>query len=171
MERTLLLNASFEPLKVVSWRKAITLVFLEKVEVIEVYDREVRSVSRSFQMPAVIRLLRYVRFERSRVKFSRDTIFLRDSYTCQYCHTRFPTSQLTCDHVVPRSLGGETNWENIVTACNSCNTKKGNMRLEHTPFQLKKPPVEPDWYQFLVFSLGTESTHPTWQTYLPRFGN
>ena len=127
MEQTLLLNATYEPLKVVHWQKAITLLCQGKVEVISVYDREIRGVTLTFRLPSVIRLLRYVRI-RTRfdyVPFSRANIYARDDHTCQYCGERTPTSDLTFDHVVPVAQGGRKDWENIVACCVTCNRKKG----------------------------------------------
>ena len=108
MEQTLLLNASFEPLKVVHWQKAVTLLCQGKVEVISVYDRDIRSVSFTIKLPSVIRLLRYVRIKHrfDYVPFSRANIYARDEHTCQYCGRTLPTSELTFDHVVPVALGG-----------------------------------------------------------------
>ena len=167
MERTLLLNASFQPLKVIPWRKAVVLLFLDKVEVIENYDREIRSVSQTLQLPAVIRLLKYVHWEKGQVKLSRETIFQRDHYTCQYCSTRLPSHKLTCDHVIPRSKGGKTTWENVVSACLPCNTKKGSHTLEKIGISLRKKPIKPDWFQFLALSLQAGDDHPAWRIYLP----
>src|SRR6266540_6390837 len=103
MEQTLLLNASYEPLKVVNWQKAITLWCQGKVEVIAVHDREIRAVSVSFKLPSVIRLLRFVKIKRrfDYVPFSRANIYARDNHTCQYCGDPQSTSDLTFDHVVP----------------------------------------------------------------------
>ncbi len=167
MERTLLLNASYQPLKAISWRKAVTLYFLGKVEILEEYEREIRSVSISMKLPAVIRLLRNGRWYKGRVKFSRETVFQRDSYTCQYCHKPFPSHKLTCDHVIPRSRGGATTWNNVVTACLSCNTRKGNKRLEQAGVTLRKQPREPDWFHFMQISLRAANDHPAWQIYFP----
>src|SRR5205085_4451708 len=115
MEQTLLLNASYEPLKVVHWQKAVTLWCQGKVEVISVYDREIRAVSFSFKLPSVIRLLRYIKIKRQidYVPFSRANIYARDDHSCQYCGEVFPTSELTFDHVVPVAQGGRKDWENI----------------------------------------------------------
>ena len=112
MEQTLLLNATFEPLKVVNWQKAITLLCQGKVEIISTYDREVRSVSVTFRLPSVIRLLRYIRIKRriDYVPFSRANIYARDQHRCQYCGDQFPTSDLTFDHVVPVAQGGRKDW-------------------------------------------------------------
>src|SRR6476660_6029422 len=127
MEQTLLLNATYEPLKVVHWQKAMTLWCQGKVEVISVYDREVRSVSFSFKLPSVIRLLRYIKIKRNidYVPFSRANIYARDDHSCQYCGQVFSTADLTFDHVVPVAQGGRKDWENIVTCCISCNRRKG----------------------------------------------
>jgi 5-methylcytosine-specific restriction endonuclease McrA len=127
MEQTLLLNATYEPLKVVHWQKAITLWCQGKVEVISVYDREIRSVSFSFKLPSVIRLLRYIKIKRTidYVPFSRANIYARDDHSCQYCGKVFPTAELTFDHVVPVAQGGRKDWENIVTCCVACNRRKG----------------------------------------------
>ncbi|HEX6324095.1 MAG TPA: HNH endonuclease, partial [Vicinamibacterales bacterium] len=127
MEQTLLLNATYEPLKVVDWRKAVTLWCQGKVEVISVYDREIRGVTFSMKLPSVIRLLRRIRIKRrlDHVPFSRANIYARDKHSCQYCGKPFPSSELTFDHVVPVAQGGRKDWENIVSCCISCNRRKG----------------------------------------------
>ena len=132
MEQTLLLNATYEPLKVVNWQKAVTLWCQGKVEIIAHHDREVRAVSFSFKLPSVIRLLRYVRIKKrfDYVPFSRANIYARDEYTCQYCAGVFPTQELTFDHVIPVSQGGRKDWENIVTCCVTCNRRKGGRTPE-----------------------------------------
>ena len=127
MDHTLLLNATYEPLKVVDWRKAITLWCQGKVEVISVYDCEVHSVSLTVKLPSVIRLRRYITIKRhcNLVPFSRANIYARDDHTCQYCGRTFPVDTLTFDHVVPVRRGGRKDWENIVTSCVRCNRRKG----------------------------------------------
>ena len=140
MEQTLLLNATYEPLKVVHWQKAITLWCQGKVEVISSYDREVRSPSFSFKLPSVIRLLRYIKIKRNidYVPFSRANIYARDDHSCQYCGKVFPTMDLTFDHVVPVAQGGRKDWENIVTCCVTCNRRKGG----RTPAEADRKDVE-----------------------------
>src|SRR5437762_12423695 len=103
MDQTLLLNASYEPLKIVHWQKAITLLCQGKVEVIREYDREIRAVSISFKLPSVIRLLRYIKIKRrfDYVPFSRANIYARDDYASQYCGDPFTPADLTFDHVLP----------------------------------------------------------------------
>ena len=115
MERVLLLNASYEPLRVISWKRAITLVTLDKVEVLETYERKVRSVTLAIRLPAVVRLLHLVRFRNHTIRFSRQNIYTRDKFQCQYCGRRMDSCDLTYDHVIPKSMGGRTAWENIVT--------------------------------------------------------
>src|SRR5690242_21174499 len=131
--QTLLLNQGFEPFKVISWQRAITLLFLGKVEVLEEYDRDIRSVNVIIKVPAVVRLLRAFRRHARPVKFSRVNIYARDNYRCQYCGVRCGISELTYDHVIPRAKGGKTTWDNIVTCCYPCNGKKGN----RTPHEAK----------------------------------
>ena len=108
MELTLLLNSTYEPLRVLHWQKAITLLWQGKVEVLEVYDREIHGISISIKLPAVMRLLKMVKLKDSHraVKFSRINIFTRDGYACQYCNHKFKTEDLTFDHVVPIAKGG-----------------------------------------------------------------
>lgn len=145
MESTLLLSTAYEPIKIISWRKAVVLSYLEKVEVVEHYDRRIHSPSISISLPAVVRLNRYVRHLPRKVKFSRQNLYHRDNFTCQYCNKPKPAHQLTYDHVIPRSRGGKTNWTNIVTACIRCNLKKGNKLLHQINYRLLKEPKEPKW--------------------------
>src|SRR5260370_7123475 len=139
MEQTLLLNATYEPLKVVHWQKAITLWCQGKVEVISVYDREVRSVSFSFKLPSVIRLLRYIKIKRQidYVPFSRANIYARDEHTCQYCAEPLPSADLTFAHVVPVAQGGRKDCENIVT----CGIPSNRRKAAPTPPQPRLPPI------------------------------
>ncbi len=169
-----MLNADFRPLSYFplslwSWQEAIKAVFLDRVNIVSEYDRVVRSPTRVMRLPSVIALKDYVQSAR-RPAFTRFNVFLRDRFTCQYCGHPFPTQELTFDHVVPRSRGGRTTWENVVTACSSCNLVKGN-RLPHlcgmqpltrayqpTTFQLQEngrsfPPnfLHQSWRDFLYW--------------------
>ena len=125
MDQVLLLNLTYEPLRVISWRRAVRLLTLGKVEVVEESEMEVRSVTFVIRLPSVVRLLRLVRRRNRPVRFSRRNIYVRDGFRCQYCGRRPPVEDLTYDHVVPRALGGQTGWENIVAACVECNARKG----------------------------------------------
>ena len=169
MEQALLLNASYEPLKVVDWRKAITLWCQGKVEVIAVHDREIRSVTVSFKLPSVIRLLRFVRIKRrfDYVPFSRENIYTRDGDTCQYCNEVFPRAELTFDHVVPVAQGGRKDWENIVTCCVDCNRRKGGRTPAEAGMHLVKVPRRPDSHAIRVnIKIGLRSTPESWRDYL-----
>ncbi|HEY5907466.1 MAG TPA: HNH endonuclease, partial [Vicinamibacteria bacterium] len=138
MEHTLVLNATYEPLRIVSWQKAITLLFQGKVEVLAHYDREIRGVTVRVKLPSVLRLLRHVRMKRpfAEVPFSRPNVYARDDYRCQYCGDRFPTSELTFDHVIPVARAGHKGWDNIVTCCVACNRKKGDRTPEQAGMKL-----------------------------------
>jgi 5-methylcytosine-specific restriction endonuclease McrA len=168
MEQTLLLNATYEPLKVVHWKKAITLWCQGKVEVISVYDREVHAVSVSFKLPSVIRLLRYIRIKRrfDYVPFSRANIYARDRHRCQYCGHPSPTSELTFDHVVPVAQGGRKDWENIVTCCVSCNRRKGGRTPEEAGMRLVAPPRRPASAPAVRITIGIRQAPESWRDYL-----
>ncbi len=168
MEQTLLLNATWEPLKVVHWQKAITLWCQGKVEVVSVYDREVRSVSVSFRLPSVIRLLRRIRIRRAfdDVPFSRANIYARDRNTCQYCGTRFPATDLTFDHVIPVAQGGRKTWENIVAACVTCNRRKGGRTPAEARMSLIRPPKRPSKAPAVRLTIGLRYTPESWRDYL-----
>jgi 5-methylcytosine-specific restriction endonuclease McrA len=167
MENTLLLNASFEPLKIISWQRAITLLFAGKVEVIEEYSREVHSVTFSIKLPSILRLLKYVRVKKSRVvKFSRANIYARDRHTCQYCGSTFNSADLTFDHVIPVSRGGTKSWDNIVTACIDCNRRKGGQTPEEAGLRLIQKPMEPRWVPNLSVTLVFRNFPESWRDYL-----
>ena len=165
MDRTLLLNATFEPLGIVPWKKAISLIFLHKVEVLSEYDREIKSVSSSVKLPAVVRLLGFVRNHRNGVRFSRRHLLLRDEHTCQYCGKRFDPKLLTCDHIIPRSRGGTTEWTNIVTSCIYCNLKKGDKLPEESDMYPRKRPGKPDSFYILRLNMGVKVLPEPWKAY------
>jgi 5-methylcytosine-specific restriction endonuclease McrA len=140
----LVLNADFRPmsyfpLSLLGWEDAVQAVFTRRVAVVAEYDAWVRSPSTRIRLPSVVALRKYQRSAR-RVAFTRFNVFLRDRFTCQYCGGVFPSSALTFEHVVPRSRGGLTTWSNIVTACEPCNTRKGNA-VRMRPRRLPKEPT------------------------------
>lgn len=143
--QTLVLDPGFSPLKVISWRRALCLSFLDKVEVLASYEREVRTVARSFRAPAVVRLLNMIRPGPQVVRFSRRNVYLRDNHRCQYCGGQFGDHELTLDHVVPRVFGGKSTWTNVVTACGACNRRKGGRTPEQAGLPLKSKPSRPKW--------------------------
>jgi 5-methylcytosine-specific restriction endonuclease McrA len=164
--RTLVLSQGYEPVKIVSWQRAITLLFLGKVEVIEEYDHNIKSTSLVIKIPAVVRLLRAFRRHRQPVKFSRVNIYARDRYSCQFCGANKPIGDLTYDHVVPRSQGGKTTWTNIVTACEPCNREKANRTPEQAGMRLLATPVRPTATSAIVVTVSTESMPDAWRDYL-----
>lgn len=126
----LILNADFRPLSyfplsVWPWQEAVKAMFRDSVTVLSEYETVVRSPSFEFKLPSVLVLKEYVQAAR-RPAFTRFNVFLRDEWHCQYCGSRYRTSDLTFDHVIPKSRGGRTSWTNIVTACRPCNTEKGH---------------------------------------------
>lgn len=142
---TLVLDPGFTPIKVISWRRALCLMFLDKAEVLAHYEREVRTVTRSFAAPAVVRLLGAVRPGPQVVRFSRKNVYLRDGFRCQYCGVVYGDHELTLDHVVPRVCGGKTTWTNVVTACGTCNRRKGGRTPEQAGLPLRTKPARPKW--------------------------
>lgn len=166
MEQVLLLNATFEPLKVIDWKRAIRLLTLGKVEVLEEYERDIHSVTFAIKLPSVLRLLRFVRYRKRDIKFSRLNIYARDGFRCQYCGQKFESKDLSFDHVVPKRHGGKTEWTNIVTSCCMCNRIKGGRTMKEADFRLLKKPVKPSWVPFIMVTIGVRSVPNAWLDYL-----
>lgn len=166
MERVLLLNITYEPLKVIDWKKAVTLLCLGKVEVLEEYNREIRSVSFTLKLPSVVRLLQMIKRPKSPVRFSRQNIYARDRYQCQYCGCKYPSEDLTYDHVIPKSRGGRTQWENIVTCCVECNRKKGGRTPHEASMRLVREPCRPSWVPAIRITIGFKQIPENWRDYL-----
>lgn len=167
MEQTLLLNASYEPLKVVTWQRAMTLFYQGKAEIVDTHDREVRAVSFAFKLPSVARLLRFVKVKRrSVVPFTRANIYARDNHTCQYCSVQFLPDDLTFDHVVPVAHGGTRGWENIVTCCVPCNRKKGARTPQEAGMTLRGTPKRPVVLPTLRVSVGFYKQPESWRSWL-----
>ena len=158
----LVLNASYEILNVTRWQRALCLIFSGKAEVLEEQDRTVRSPSLELPMPSVIRMQYYVKKPRAVIPFSRGNVFMRDRFTCQYCGQRQMQQELTLDHVIPRAAGGETSWENVVSACKKCNTKKGDRTPERAGMKLLKRPRTPQYTPTLNNHYRSE-----WGKYVP----
>lgn len=167
MTQTLLLNATFEPLKIISWQRAMTLFCQGKVEILAEHDTEVRAVTFTFKLPSVARLLRFVRVRsRDYVPFTRANIYARDGYRCQYCGHEFELEDLTFDHVVPASRGGRRTWENIVTACIDCNKRKDNRTPDEAGLTLKRKPHKPKSSPIFQLSVGFKRTPEAWRSFL-----
>ncbi len=159
----LVLNSSFQPLHVCQARRALVLVLCGKAEVVEYYERKfVRTVSRRFPVPSVVRLRIYIQPNRRSVALNRRNIMRRDSFRCQYCGAR--SDYLTTDHVIPRSMGGSESWENLVTACTRCNNRKSNRTPRQASMRLLSRPKRPAFYTFIRFYY--PSSHDKWRPYL-----
>ncbi|WP_128891636.1 HNH endonuclease [Erythrobacter sp. HKB08] len=165
----LVLNAdytplSYYPLSLWPWQTAIKAVFLDRVTIVESYERRVHSPSLDMQIPSVIALRDYVK-QSEWPAFTRFNLFLRDRFTCQYCGSK---DHLTFDHVVPRRLGGKTSWENIATACAPCNMKKGGRTPRQAHMQLMVDPIRPTSWQLQQTgkSFPPNYLHETWRDWL-----
>jgi 5-methylcytosine-specific restriction endonuclease McrA len=162
--RVLVLNASYEPLQIISVRRAIVLLLQEKAELIEAAQQRLRASNFSMDAPLVIRLVRYIRIPRRlRLPCSRRGVLARDRDTCQYCGVQPGRTQLTIDHVIPRSQGGLTVWDNVVTACRECNRKKGGRTPEQAHMALAIKPRQPQYVAFAL--LGELERHDVWKKY------
>jgi len=189
----LVLNRLYMAIQVMSVRRAFCLLFKDLAEVINIengtyvsYNFEswreasqfkaqlegrrehedwIRAVNFEIQVPRVIRLLRYEMYPKNVVKFNRRNIFLRDENRCQYCGHRFSTQQLSLDHVVPRSRGGLTNWENIVCACLRCNVRKGGRTPHEAGMRLFRRPTKPKRSPMLAHQL-TSHKYESWKQFL-----
>lgn len=187
----LVLNRYYMAVHVVSARRAFCMLFRELAEVIHVeqgqyanYDFEswqlicemrssdkrlgedwIQAVNFEIQVPRVVRLLHYDRIPRRTVRFNRRNLFARDEHTCQYCGDDFPPSQLSFDHVVPRSRGGKTTWENIVSCCFGCNSKKGGRTPQEARMKLIRAPKKPRHSPLLSMKLG-QAKYESWRTFV-----
>lgn len=162
-QSVLLLNQNYEPLTTCSARNAIVMVWAGKAEMVESTGLYVHSVSMTFDVPSIIRLLIFVSITHRRsIQLTKQNILKRDHYTCQYCGTK--EGLMTIDHVVPRSHGGEDSWFNLVCACSRCNNKKGNRLPVEAGMQLIQRPKKPSFRSFIFHGKG--HIHSTWRTYL-----
>jgi len=189
----LVLNRTYSAVHVIGVRRAFSLLCRELAEVIHIEDgtyanydfaswREVsemraqfkepqqdwiRSVNFEIQVPRVLRLLTYDRMPKQTIRFNRRNIFARDGNRCQYCGKKFPMSELSLDHVHPRSQGGETTWENIACCCVKCNVKKGGRTPDQANMHLIKTPVKPKRSPLLAIKLGNPK-YESWKSFLDR---
>jgi 5-methylcytosine-specific restriction endonuclease McrA len=164
VQHVLVLNASYEPLNVCSVRRAYVLVYKGKAEVIERLEQPLRSATTTFAWPHVIRLVHYVRVPRAvKRKISRRALFARDGWRCAYCGAA--AGRLTLDHIQPRSRGGESVWENVVTACAPCNLAKGDRLPEEARMSLSRTPRAPAPVLFIRLAL--HRVPELWKPYLP----
>ena len=165
----LVLNQNYEPLNVCNARRAFVLVDCGKAEVLEHGAGSLRSPTRAFPLPSVIRLIYLIRRPRPQMRLSRREVFNRDRYTCQYCGHR-STRDLTLDHVMPRHRGGRHTWENLVTACKGCNHRKAGHTPQEAKMQLLKEPYQPRVtvyyvvYPYLNSEEGWRKFVPGWES-------
>lgn len=167
-EEVLVLNSDYEPLNICNVRRAMNLVFGGKVDVLHENSLVLHTVSRQFRSPSVVRLKSHVKRPHPELRLSRRSILARDGYRCQYCgHSGH---DLTVDHVVPKRLGGETSWENLVCCCKRCNTKKGDKTLAQVGFELKQQPKKPKYVPFISLTkFIAGARNEVWRDYLPIF--
>ncbi len=170
--QTLVLNAdyrplSYHPLSLWSWRDALTALMMDRVALVANYDTVARSPRFSMPVPSVVALKHYKKLD-GFLAFTRYNIYLRDGFTCQYCAEEFPAEMLTFDHVIPRSRGGRTTWENVVAACAHCNHVKANRTPEEIGMPLLKQPYRPTKAALYRRSpdLRYRDFHHTWVDYL-----
>src|SRR3954454_3963082 len=161
--RVLVLNATYEPINVCTVRRAVVLLLKEKAELLEHWTEELHTSSTTVPRPAVIRLVSYVRVPRDthRRKITRRAVFARDGWACQYCGSR---SQLTVDHVIPRSKGGPSSWDNIVASCAPCNRRKGDHHLHNVDMRLRRAPRAPGPHVFI--QVASPTIPQSWRQYL-----
>jgi 5-methylcytosine-specific restriction endonuclease McrA len=159
----LVLNATYEPINVCTVRRAVVLLLKAKAELLEEGEYELRAGSCTVPRPAVIRLVHYVRVPRDthRRKITRRAVFARDGWACQYCGSR---SQLTVDHVIPRSKGGPSSWDNIVASCAPCNRRKGDHHLNNVNMTLRRAPRAPGPHVFI--QVASPTIPQSWRQYL-----
>ena len=162
--RVLVLNASYEPLNVCTTRRALILLLKEKAEILEAGEGVLRSETMRIDRPQVIRLITFVRVPRDihRRRITRRAVLARDGWTCQYCGSSRPG--LTVDHVIPRSRGGESVWENIVASCAPCNRKKGNRLPRELGMHPRKRPRPPGPTVFI--RIASPRVPAAWEPYL-----
>ena len=165
----LVLNAdyrplSYYPLSLWCWQDAVKAAFMERVDIVAEYDDYVHSPSISIKIPSVVVLKDYVRPQK-KVAFTRFNLFLRDEFSCQYCGSK---GDLTFDHVLPRSLGGTTNWANVVAACSPCNLKKVSKTLKNSGLHLRRKPVRPEPHQMMNVGrkFPRNYLHESWMDFL-----
>ena len=162
--KVLVLNQDYSALSVCSASKAFLLVYLDKAELVSHSPQhQLRTVDKSYPMPTVIRLFRYVQVPYKGVMMTRQNIFKRDNQRCVYCGTH---EELTLDHVIPKSRGGRSSWDNLATACKRCNTKKGDFTPEEANMAMRQRPFKPSFIVFLRDFAGL--TDDSWLPYLTK---
>jgi 5-methylcytosine-specific restriction endonuclease McrA len=164
MPDVLVLSHTFEPIDIVDWERAVVLDYEGKTETVEVYlGKFLRSPSLTIEMPAVIRFKTPHKKRRQVVRFSREAVYDRDNGLCGYCGQHVSIAAMTYDHVIPRMAGGLTKWDNVTTACQACNTRKGGRTPEQAGMHLRMAPVKPK-----SLSGKTRRSRLTWHEGMPK---
>ena len=167
MIKTLLLDGNWRPLKVITWEKAMTMLCLSKASVVMEYeDKTIRSATKEFPIPSILRANSVSKASKNRVNCTSTNIFIRDKFNCAYCSKKIRKSELTVDHVNPVTKGGKWEWINLVTACRTCNQKKGGQTPEEARMKLIYQPVEPKWSISYSVRLTKEDPIVVWSDYL-----
>jgi 5-methylcytosine-specific restriction endonuclease McrA len=162
----LVLNQNYEPLNVCNEKRAIVLIDRGKAEVLEHGVGHIRTPSEVFQRPSVIRLVYLIKRPRPKARLTRREIFLRDNFTCQYCGLR--GKDLTLDHVIPRHRGGKHTWDNLVSACRTCNHRKGGKMVDEAKMALRRPPFQPRISTYYMLNQYLQS-YAEWQKFVPEW--
>tara|TARA_B100000212_G_C27354201_1_gene525066 strand:- start:757 stop:1290 length:534 start_codon:yes stop_codon:yes gene_type:complete len=162
--KTLKLDISYRPIEIVDAVEALVLCLIGKAQAIENYKNEIKSVSDSFKLPAVIVLNRFVKYQFKIVAVHRREIILRDNNQCQYCSKQLSSEKLTLDHIIPKSKGGKNTWDNLVAACKKCNQKKGNKTLIEANMKLIRKPTKPKYD--ILRTVGKNQISELWKNYL-----
>lgn len=166
--RVLVLNADYQPLNVCALHRAVCLIYLGKAHILETTDSPLRTVSRGYVHPSVIRLQKYIKKPYTPVKLSRKSILTRDNFTCQYCGNS--EKFMTVDHVIPKHLGGKTEWNNLVCSCKSCNSRKGGRSLKEAGMKLLRKPFKPHFVLPNHYTqLANTSLSEEWWKYLESY--
>jgi hypothetical protein len=162
----LLLNASYEPLRFIDQKKIIKLLYKNKVEVIDYWDKHISSIDTTYKMPATVVIKRFVNIQNLRqFRFSKLGVYNRDKWKCQYCNIPVNLTSATIDHVIPRANGGKTIWQNCVTSCQKCNTKKGSKSLQESNMKLQTEPKIPSHFILLQGVKEKQVSHESWENY------
>ena len=169
MKKTLLLNSSYEPLSFITERKVLKFLFKEKAEIISTWDDVIDYGTFKLRYPSILRLKYQAKRKIFNVNFTRKSLIKRDKNTCQYCSKLLTASQITIDHVVPRSQGGPTSFTNCVICCHDCNSMKSNMTPEQANMKLMKKPTHPSFTVFYYTNSVQDCWNEDWNSFLSRY--
>jgi 5-methylcytosine-specific restriction endonuclease McrA len=158
------LDSAYKPIEIITWQEAFVLTWLKKAHAVEYSDKWVHSATKKFQIPSVIVLFRYIDEKFFTLPCTRKNVLVRDEYRCQYCAQNFREANLTIDHVIPKSKGGRSTWDNVVAACKPCNQKKRDYLVENAPVSLIRRPKKPSYRSIIKKRIGDANIK--WKQYL-----